>query len=197
MCCVPAPAPAVSCSPVPLAAVARAERADSGSLPFDSVFGELVPSSGRATPPSGAAQLRRGEGAAFACGTSADAAAASEYASGAVLYRLIQRQLLPRDAWEASLCDAVRTAKDDASLLPEHLAVRLRDAGFAAHVVSAPGHAGTGLALKHTFIVVEREPGALAVWTTGLRTSPCRTAPPPQPAPDALPPAARRAACTV
>ena len=161
MCCLAA-APVAMFQPSRRDAVPPRRRDDAGaSLAFDALF---EASSGASRTPVGTPPP-----SLFASATSStigtNAADAQEYANGAVLFRLIARACAPRDPWEASLLQAVTRLKaggGEACASPQGLAASLSAAGFAAHVVSAAGHAGAGLSLKHTFVVVDRPalPGA-------------------------------------
>jgi hypothetical protein len=131
----------------------RSRHDDLGSLAFDALFGEGG-ASARGTPVAAAA-------AALRVGTNCvDSLDGELYASGAVLFRLIAKQCGPRDAWEASLLQAVRGAKAAAGDSSEVLCAALRAAGYDATTVSAAGHAGAGLSLKHSFVAVERRSSA-------------------------------------
>jgi hypothetical protein len=161
MCCLAA-APVAMFQPSRRDAVPPRRRDDAGaSLAFDALF----EASSASRTPVGTPPPPLFASSASLVGLGTNAADAQEYANGAVLFRLIARQLAPRDPWEASLLQAVTRLKaggGEACASPQGLAASLTAAGFAAHVVSAAGHAGAGLSLKHTFVVVDRPavPGA-------------------------------------
>jgi uncharacterized protein (TIGR01615 family) len=164
MCCVAA-APVMMFPPcrrdAPLRGGGRREDAVA-SLAFDALFGEA--SGGAARTPVGTPPPMFASAASSLADGLGTAAEAQEYANGAVLFRLIARQCAPRDEWEARVLAAVARAKaaGGEACTTNVLAASLRAADFDAHVVSAAGHAGAGLSLKHTFVVVDRPvlPGA-------------------------------------
>ena len=122
------------------------------------MFGESVPMAPLCSPV--AAQPARGLGyAESALDTSGSGAQTTEYAqwaNGAVLARLVEPHVTPRNGIEAALLDAVRRLKAGGRQIEAHqLVAHLSGLGYAARAVQAGRSSSTTLSLKHTFVAVE------------------------------------------
>jgi uncharacterized protein (TIGR01615 family) len=80
----------------------------------------------------------------------------AQWSNGAVLARLVEPHVSPRNDFEAGLLEAVRRLKAGGALIEAaRLTAHLAGLGYAARAVQAGRSSSTTLSLKHTFVAVE------------------------------------------